>query len=67
LAVHGVVYFKGVAVFLAVVFPPADRAQSHGIWRLQRPAAATLASKTNRCRPHMRMDDICVSPVYIFR
>ena len=38
---------RGVVVFLAVVFPPAHRAQSHCARRVQCPASAARAPKTN--------------------
>jgi hypothetical protein len=54
--IYGVPNFEGVAVFLAVILPPADRAQSHGLWCFECSVAATRASKTNRCRSHAQMD-----------
>ena len=44
-AVHGQADFVGIGVFLAVVFPPANRAQAEGVWRLQRLVPATRAAK----------------------
>jgi hypothetical protein len=40
LPVHGQADFRRVGVFLAIVFPPANRAQAHGVWRLQRSESA---------------------------
>ena len=56
-AVYGVSNFEGIGIFLAVILPPADRAQGQDIWRFECPVAATRASKTNRCRPHGQMDE----------
>jgi hypothetical protein len=47
LAVHGQAHFGGVFVLLAVVFPPADRAQRQGAGRLQRLVSAAWAAKTS--------------------
>jgi hypothetical protein len=47
LAVHREAHFSRIAVFLAVVLPPAHRAQSQGVWGIQRPVAAAGAAKTN--------------------
>ena len=46
IAVHGQAYFAGCVVFLAVVLPPADRAQSHRAGGLQRPVPTARTAKT---------------------
>jgi hypothetical protein len=46
-AVDGQADFAGVFVLLAVVLPPADRAQTQSTSRLQRLIAATRAAKAN--------------------
>jgi len=57
-AVHGQADFTGVRVLLAVVLPPADRAQPQGAGRLQRLVPATRAAKTSLCQsPHDCMDE----------
>ena len=47
LAVHRQAHFGGVNVLLAVVLPPADRAQRQGAGRLQRLVSAARAAKTS--------------------
>jgi hypothetical protein len=55
-AIDRVAHLTGVGVFLAVVLPPANRAQSHGCGRLQRlEAAAWAAEKSSYC-PHGWID-----------
>jgi hypothetical protein len=44
LAVDGEAHFRGVGVFLAVVLPPANRAQPQGAGRIQCLVAAARAS-----------------------
>jgi hypothetical protein len=39
--------FAGIFVLLAIVFPPAYRAQRQGSSRLQRPVSATRATKSS--------------------
>jgi len=46
LAVHGEADFGGVLVLLAIVLPPADRAQRQGAGRIQRLVSAARAAKT---------------------
>jgi hypothetical protein len=46
-AVHGQADIAGIGVFLAIVFPPADRAQTHGVWRFERLVPAARAAKTS--------------------
>ena len=45
-SVHGEPYIGGVAIFLAVIFPPADGAQGQRFWRLQSFISAAWATKT---------------------
>ena len=45
LAIYGEADFGGVVVFLAVVFPPADRAKGQRAGRVQRLASAARAAK----------------------
>jgi hypothetical protein len=45
-AVDGQADIAGVVVFLAVVLPPANRAQAHGARRLQRLIAAARTAIT---------------------
>jgi hypothetical protein len=58
LAVYGVVNVEGIVIFLSVVFPPANRAQCHCAWRVQRPVSAARASKANWRDPHAEMDEV---------
>ncbi len=51
-------------VLLAVVFPPANRAQRQGVWSFQSSKSAARASKGHRCRPHVRIDGLFAAPVY---
>lgn len=44
LPVHGQAHFIGVRIILAIVFPPADRAQSKGFRRLNCLVSATWAA-----------------------
>ena len=46
LAVHRQAHFGRIGVLLAVVFPPADRAQTQSTGIFQRPAPAAWAAKT---------------------
>jgi hypothetical protein len=48
LAVHGQAHFCGVPVLLAIVFPPADRAQPQRAGRIQRLISTAWAAKTRR-------------------
>ena len=57
LPVYGEADFVGVRVPLAIVFPPADGAQVHGIWRQQRFEAATGATETDCRTLHERVDE----------
>ncbi len=45
--IYGVADVARVFVFLAVVLPPADRAEAHGPRRLQRPIPAARAAITD--------------------
>jgi len=57
-AVHGQADFTGVRVLLAVVLPPADRAQGERPRRVQRLVPATRAAKTSLCQSsHDCMDE----------
>jgi hypothetical protein len=56
-AIHRQSNLGGIAVFLAIVFPPADRAQRHRSGRLQRFAPATGTAKASfHGFPHVVMD-----------
>ena len=46
-AVHGQAHFAGVSVLLAIVLPPADRAQRQCAGRLQRLVSAARAAITS--------------------
>jgi len=46
ISIHCQAYFGGIRVFLAVVLPPADRAQSQRSRRFQRLVPATRTTKT---------------------
>jgi hypothetical protein len=46
-AIDGEADFAGVFVFLAVVLPPADRAQAESARRLQRPISAAWTAITD--------------------
>jgi hypothetical protein len=56
-SVHGVANLRGVFIFLAIVFPPADRAQCERVRRFQRlvPAAGAAKSGLHQCF-HTGMD-----------
>ena len=57
-AVHGQADIGGVLVLLAIVLPPADRAQPQCAGRLQRLVPAARAAKTNLYQsPHECMDE----------
>jgi len=57
LAVHGQAHFGGVLIFLAVVFPPANRAQLQGARRFERLISATRATITNfNSSAHIEID-----------
>jgi hypothetical protein len=64
--IYGVPDIRRVDVLLPIVFPPADRTEAQGVWRLQSPASAARASKTNRCRTHDWIDEFCDPPVTCF-
>src|ERR1700677_3970959 len=64
LAVHCEANFRGVFVFLAVVFPPADGAQRKRADRLQRPVSATWAAKSGQHSILNRIDGLPRLPVY---
>jgi hypothetical protein len=57
LAVHGQAHLRGVRVFLAIVFPPANRAQSHCIRRFQRFVSAARTAEPSCDSLHVWMDD----------
>lgn len=44
-AIDGQPRFPGIPVFLAVILPPAHRAELHAFWRAQCPASAAQAAK----------------------
>jgi len=56
--------FSGVFVLLAVIFPPADRAQPQRPGCCERPIAATRATKSSAFAFHPRMDGIYAGRVY---
>lgn len=56
LAVHRETYFRRIGVFLAVVLPPADRAQFQGIGRFKRLASATGTAEPGCGLIHRRID-----------
>ena len=57
LAVDGEANFGGVIVFLAVVFPPADRAKLEGFGRFESLVSAAGATEAHfDRRTHTRMD-----------
>ena len=47
LAVDGQAHVAGVGVLLAVVFPPANRAQSHRLWGFKSLESAAWAAKSS--------------------
>jgi hypothetical protein len=55
----------GIGIFLAVVFPPADRAEPQGIRRFKRLEPATRAAKLSRHqRLHVEIDGLARGGVY---
>ena len=65
-AVHGQADIGGVLVLLAIVLPPADRAQPQCAGRLQRLVPAARAAKTNLYQsPHECMDENGGARVYL--
>ena len=44
-AVDGQAYIRGIFIFLAIVFPPANRAQSERVRRFQRLVSAARAAE----------------------
>jgi hypothetical protein len=48
---------RRIAVFLAVVFPPAYRAQSQRAWRLESLESAARATIRGRNNIHVRIDE----------
>jgi hypothetical protein len=58
LAVDRKADFGGIGVPLAVVFPPADGAQSQCIGRLQSFVAATGTTEPGFNTIHLRIDDV---------
>jgi len=56
LPVHSQADLGGIAVLLAVVFPPANRAKPHGVRNLERSVSATGAAKVSGDSFHVRMD-----------
>ena len=46
----------GVAIFLAVIFPPANRAKTHGIRRIQRLISTTGTAETDSSTLHGLVD-----------
>jgi hypothetical protein len=57
LAVHRQSHLEGVLVLLAVILPPADRAQLQGSGRIERPVSAARTTKTGfGGDTHIRMD-----------
>ena len=60
--IHSQANLIGVRIFLAIVFPPANRTQLHRRRRFQRPVAATRAAKTHlgtllaRRQSHIKLD-----------
>ena len=67
-AVHGQADFAGIFVFLAVVFPPADGAETQGIWRFQRLRSAARAAKLSLHQSlHIGIDGLREAGVYACR
>jgi hypothetical protein len=58
-------HFAGVRIFLAVVFPPANRAECHGSWRFEGSVAAAWAAEKSSYSPHARVDGKMVAEVYV--
>src|SRR5579863_2612086 len=69
MTVDGQANLMGVGVFLAIVFPPAHRAQLHGCGRLQRSGAAAGTAKADLGRfraggeLHNRIDGFSTAPL----
>ena len=65
LAVHGEAHFGGVMVFLAVVFPPADRAELECRRRFEslRSAARATVASCNRIRLHVNWTRKCTREI----
>jgi len=64
IAVDCVAHIAGVGVFLAVVFPPANRAERHRGGRLKCPEAAAWAAEESRFGPHTVVDEKTAGNVY---
>jgi hypothetical protein len=58
LAVHGQADIRGIAVFLAVVFPPANRAQPHRTRSFESLVSTAWAAIGGRDSIHVQMDEI---------
>jgi len=60
LAVDGQAHLGGVVILLAIVLPPADRAQAQGAGNFQGPVSAARAAKARlhplHAHPHTLMD-----------
>ena len=65
LAVNGEAHFGGVIVFLAVVFPPADRAELECCGRFEGlvSAARTTVASCNRIRLHVDWTRKCAREI----
>jgi len=57
LTVHRQPNLGRVAFFLPVVFPPANRAQAHGVWRFERPVSATRTAEWSFQLVHCGVDE----------
>jgi hypothetical protein len=51
-AIYRVMHIFGIRVFLPIIFPPADGAESHGVRSFQCSMAATWAAEKRICDPH---------------
>ena len=57
LAVHCQPDLRRIAVFLAVIFPPANGAQTHRFWSLQSPVSTAGTAIEGRDCLHALMDE----------
>ena len=64
-AIDCLAHFAGVWVFLAIVFPPANRAEGHGSGRFQGSVAAAWAAEKSRYGRHAQIDGKMAEEVYI--
>lgn len=65
LAVHRETYFRRIGVFLAVVFPPTDRAQTKSVGRFKGLVTATGTAESGYGLIHGRIDGEIVKEITV--